>query len=400
MTKSALVISPVPFRPDWEGNRKRVGQIVETLQALRYRVHFLHVKHDEGAEAEMAAALNGSFSVIVDEKKAHAMQPWLIQARLGKLLHVYRLCNLGPDAWYFDRIGATVNRLVAQEGIQVVVCEYLFYTKLFDGLRNVVKVVDAHDVFTDRYKMFLAMGRRPQWFSTSREGERRSLTRADIVLGIQDRDAAHFRALGCENVLTLPYVPEVQAVHGARENDSLLRLCFVGSNVDVNQSAIDLFVHEIMPRLLDAGIPFRFTVVGKICSYRTLARERPHTILLGQVQDLAAVLATQDAMVNPATAGSGLPIKVMESLAHGLYVIGTPAGVRGVPCLEQLRSVFTCRNVEDWVETCRMLSARKAIADPSPTAQRDYHILKAYVGRQISAFGHELSRRIDLICAT
>lgn len=392
----ALIVSPIPFWPDWEGNRKRVGQMVSVLMEMGYRVHFLHVRHDEGSPEGMACRINGEFYSLPDQKRAHMFRPWLIQTRLAKLTRQYKFCNLNADAWYFNQIGELSEKIVRSKQVKLVVCEYLFYSKLFDRLKGVVKVVDTHDVFADRYKIFLELGRRPQWFSTSPAQEAFALARADIVIAIQENDAEHMRSAGAKQVMALPYVPEhptIERKHPARD---VLHLCFIASNVDVNQVAISYFLNRIKPLLVRNRIPFLLTVIGSICQYVAVDGEHQHVTLLGRVAEPGPVLASQDVMLNPCVAGSGLPIKVMEALSYGLHVAGTSAGIRGVPLLDKLRAVHLCTEDDDWVKLfATLLESKRKGESIEKIAFADFKLLLDCV----AASKKQLQTRIEEVCA-
>lgn len=64
---------------------------------------------------------------------------------------------------------------------------------------------------------------------------------------------------------------------------------------------------------------------------RTLAPSLTASLeVVGEYDDAATVLAGCDVAVNPALGGSGVSIKTIEYLAHGLPVVSGPAGFRGI----------------------------------------------------------------------
>lgn len=389
--KRAIVLSPVPFLPDWEGNRKRVGQIVRILQSLDYEVVFFHVEHDQGDHERMSEELNGRHIKIMDAKKKHPLRPWLLRTRVGKFLRAYSLCNLPLDSWYFSRIGKTLNGLITQYGATVIVCEYIFYSKALVGLTGVVKVIDTHDLFGDRYKMFLEMGRRPQWFSTSPHNEDRALGRADLILTIQENDERALRARGHTNILTLPYVPERLKINDTTD-PQCLSLCFIGSSNDVNVSTLEAFLTQWYP-LIKQDIPdLKFSVAGSVGNMLSRHVDRRDAHFLGRVDDLAAVLESHDVLVNTSNAGTGLPIKVMEALSAGLHVLGTEAGVRGVPLAGELSAVHVCKTPSDAVERLLALLQRKQMGQCiRDDARAAFEAIRGEYARAVSQFERQLS---------
>src|ERR1019366_5891230 len=138
---------------------------------------------------------NGRFTELPDEKSADSLRPWYLKIIIASKLRLYRFCNIHLDAWYFEEIGRRVKVIVEYEKIDIVMLEYQYYSKLLDSISGVLKIIDMHDVFADRYKEFIRNGKRPApWYSVSANDEKKAINRADIVLAIQDGDAAVFRS--------------------------------------------------------------------------------------------------------------------------------------------------------------------------------------------------------------
>ena len=356
----ALMISPSPFMPDWEGNRRRVRQMVDMLVEFGFEVHFLYVPNSQGDSKAMAVHLGANFHELPDRKRPRLWRWWHLKSKLGVLLKQYSWCNLGVDDWYFPEIGTAAAQIVEREGIQLVLCEYIFYSQALASLTGVVKVIDAHDVFGDRYKMFLELGRKPVWYSTPPDQERLAMARSDFVLAIQADDAAVFKDYGHGGVHTLEYAPTAPAAAPTSVSPpGPLRLCFLGSANDINVSALDDYLRAIHPELLAAGIIFEVVVIGEVCErFKHLAPIR-QVSWRGRVANLDSVLSTCDVLVNSVATGTGLPIKVLDGLSNGLHVMATDGGARGLPMRETLASVHICSTTGAWVDTARDLAQRK-----------------------------------------
>lgn len=357
-----LIVSPVAFVPDCQGSRRRVSQMVSVMEGFGFEVSFLFVRRDDQNDADataMSARVHGRFIELADRKKPGLSMPWFFKVRVASKLRLYRFCNIAHDAWYFDEVGRAVRQKVDAEQIDIVVVEYPFYTKALDGLTGVVKVVDMHDVFADRYREFLRNGKKPfPWYSVSPLSETRAIRRADIVLAIQDGDAAVFRSYGHPGVLTLSFAPK-PAYQPKLASSSRLRICFLGTGNFFNIRALEHYLQIIHPSLLAAGIAYEFVVIGAVCEAFRTVKMVGDVKLLGKVDDLEAELAQCDALVNPLNSGTGLPIKVLDALASGLHVLATDAGARGMPRRHELSAVRICTTEQDWVNAVRQLTEKK-----------------------------------------
>lgn len=357
-----LIVSPVAFIPEWQGSRRRVGQIVSMMEEFGFDVSFLFVRRDDQSDANdlaMTEKLKGSFTELADIKEANFFRPWFLQAKIASKLRFYRYCNIHPDAWYFAKIGQQVKEIVANENIDIVVCEYPFYSKAFACVPDVLKIIDMHDVFADRYKEFLRNGKKPApWYSVSPAGEKKAISRADIVLAIQEGDAAVFRSYGRTNVLTLSYAP-IPGNKIKRDKASKLKICFLGTGNTFNKSALECYLRSIHPPLLTVGIDYELIVIGDVCETFRNHEIEGNIRLLGRVDDLEQELSQCDALVNPLSSGTGLPIKVLDALACGLHVLATTAGARGLPIRDSLSAVRICNETQEWVDAIQTLAQRK-----------------------------------------
>src|SRR4051812_2577330 len=101
-----------------------------------------------------------------------------------------------------------------------------------------------------------------------------------------------------------------------------------------NLIAVQDFLTEAMPRIAREMPSTRVVIVGKGVpdSLRSLAaRWKPHIELAGFVPKLDALFETAAAMIVPVRIGSGLKLKVLEALAHGLPLITTAKGIASIP---------------------------------------------------------------------
>lgn len=397
-----LIVSPVAFAPDWEGNRKRVRQIVELFGDAGAELHFLFVRHTDGDGARMAAELHGRYAEMPDPRREGFSQPWYFRMRLARFTGRHGFHNFDVDSWHSAAIDRRVAEIVAAQGIELVVCEYIFYSRALTGLAGVTTVIDTHDVFADRYRVLVELGRPPDWFSTPPRGERKALRRADFVLAIQQHDAAVFRGYGHTRVHTLPYLPSLAADAGIApaeaDPQAPVRLCFVGSDNDVNVAALESYLRDVHPALLAAGLDVECVAIGAVCKRFTDPASRSTAKLrwLGRVDHLDAELAQCDVLVNSVATGTGLPVKVLDALAAGLHVFASPGGVRGLPLLERLGAVQVLTRDAEWVAATRALAERKRSGAPlRQTACADMALLRSEVARAQSEFLHCVFAKVE-----
>ena len=93
----------------------------------------------------------------------------------------------------------------------MAILSYVFYSRLFESMPGTVrKLIDTHDVFSDRFRLYRAHGQANEFFSTGRTEEGKALDRADAVLAIQEWDANHFRSLTARPVVVVGHLAPVR----------------------------------------------------------------------------------------------------------------------------------------------------------------------------------------------
>ena len=80
----------------------------------------------------------------------------------------------GVDDWYDDEASEWIRSLHITDRFDCVIVEYVF--KALECLdESVLKVLDTHDAMTDRRRIVITNGKRPDWFSCDASEEVRGL---------------------------------------------------------------------------------------------------------------------------------------------------------------------------------------------------------------------------------
>lgn len=323
--KKILLISPIPTHPPTAGNRVRLLRLAQAMSDMGHELVLAHIEREPG-DGEAMREYWGARYHPVRYPADRSFRPSLTR-RVLKRLKLVNPYNYRLDDFYRSSVDAQLQTLAAQLMPDVVWVEYVFMSAaLLNFPNSVVKVIDTHDVFTDRYQRFLAEGQKPQWFSTSASQELQGLKRADIVVAIQEMEAKFFRELGAQRVVTVgDFVPVVGAIDHSKQLDG--RLLLVGSANSSNVHAANFFISQCLP-LIQREIPnVELDIVGGMCSELNAV---PGVHLRGRVDDLGLCYAQAQLVINPAQFGSGLKIKSMEALGYGRGLVATSIGGEGL----------------------------------------------------------------------
>ncbi|MDG2520301.1 glycosyltransferase [Caulobacter segnis] len=270
-------------------------------------------------------------------------------------------------------------------GAKALLCDYAFAAPLAPYALTPAarRLVVMHDLFSSRAAQFAAVGGSDSVAALSAEAEYALLGQADIILAVQQDEAAAVAAnLPGRQVVTTPIAADpVSSAAPGRAPEIL----FVGSNTAPNVVGLHWLFDKVWPALIARRPDARLTVVGNVS--RALDGAPQGVTVLGPVPDLAPLYAGAAVVVSPLITGSGLKIKLVEALAAGKAVVATSVSLQGVE--RELSSVVR-RADEPEVFAAHIADlldddeARAALAAAGLAAARDVFGARACYGPMLS----------------
>jgi glycosyltransferase involved in cell wall biosynthesis len=145
------------------------------------------------------------------------------------------------------------------------------------------------------------------------------------VLAIEDNEAMHFRKeLGDgPQVHTVGHFVEIFDV--IQQTDEP-HVAYLGAMSMGNADTLRFFLREIIPRVLKTIPDFKLFVAGSVCG---VLENEVNVIALGEVADVREVFNKAPILVSPTRIGTGIAIKLLSALGHGVPVVTTEVGARG-----------------------------------------------------------------------
>jgi hypothetical protein len=336
-----LLVAPLPGDPvsiaDLRANADRFSNVV--LCERQGRIEY--VLDDV---PDVLASLNGEFAgpiaALLDEDA-------VCDARERHLLEIDRtFCH--------DALIATVLRLHPVLGSYVLLSEYIWMSRVLPLVKgNVLKVIDTHDVFSTKQDKVLSFGVEDLQVDHKEEAHR--LRRADLVVAIQNEERKQLVTLVPDRkVLTAGVDFDTAQAAG---NPLGQRIVYIASSNSINERGLSDFLRFAWPRIQRDVPACELILVGNVG--RTMCNDVPGVVRCGTVEDLKPLYREARLAINPAIAGTGLKVKILEALCHFRPIVTWPNGIDGLaPELAAL-----CTTVRDWYEfTDRIVEL--LVADP------------------------------------
>ncbi|HEX3236596.1 MAG TPA: glycosyltransferase family 4 protein [Gemmatimonadales bacterium] len=322
-----LLIAPVPTHPSTTGASARVRHMADGLLSLGHEVHFLYLQQSlRAADTPMRQYWKERLHPFRSLSPASFLgrgRRKLVRL-VGKAFHL----NLPVDSYFDPEAAGYLGTLLAR-GFEVAILSYVFYSKLFEFAPDSVrKLLDTHDVFSDRYRLYRAHGQANEFFSTGKAEEAKALDRADAVLAIQEWDASHFRSLTTRTVTVVGHLAPVVEAAPVAAGDCARAMLFVGGPMGINVHGVTWFIDRVLPAVRRRVPEAELWLVGGIG--KRIRSDSPGVRRFGFVDSLGDLYRQAAVVINPQQFGTGLSIKSVDALQHGRPLVTTVSGARGL----------------------------------------------------------------------
>lgn len=324
-----LWVSPIPLHPITSGNRRHLKKLVDMIQGFYPDSEIDFIQYGWKNEFYLSHDLyKKSFNKFLFVEKPNEIS-------LTKSFSDY----WGIDDWVSDELIDIVRELRGNQVYNLVIVEYVWMSRILDLFNEqTVKVIDTHDVFSERDKIFERSGLNKQWFYTSSQQESVAISRADIVLSITKEDADFFQTLAnpkkANKILYLGSgVDDKSVAQPILYNNDIdnreLVVGYVASSNALNKKSIDIFFDTLNQMdIKTSKVHFNIagTISGHIKKYDNLKIYKK-----GVIDDLYDFYMKSDLMITPMIEGTGLKIKCLEAIEHKKPFMGTKFATNDLP---------------------------------------------------------------------
>ena len=284
--------------------------------------------------------------------------------------------------------------VLEKEQFDVVQLEMLYMAPYVETIRQHSKamiVLRAHNV---EHKIWERIAKETKFFlkrwyinhlsSTLKEYELNALETVDGIAAITRKDAAFFRKYCSKPIVDIPYGVYPEEFVPKYEIEGQPKFYHIGSmNWMPNEEGIRWFIEEVMPKTIEKVPDFKYHLAGRNMPEWLTSMKNPHVDVIGEVPDAKAFVAAHDVAIVPLLSGSGIRIKIIESMAMGKTVITTRIGAEGILYDEEVNLIIA-ENKAKMVEAIRAINESPDIAVRIGQAARKL-VEETYDNRKIIA---------------
>ena len=274
------------------------------------------------------------------------------------------------DSYHVQRFvsDAFNNRLIEvlkKERFDIVQLEMIYMAPYIETIRKYSKatiVLRAHNV---EHKIWERMAKKTFFFAkrwyinhlvrTLRRYEMSILDKVDGIAAITITDAAYFRRMTATPVIDLPFGVDIDKFQPVFEVGDAPTFYHIGSmNWMPNEEAIKWFLKNVWDSVLKRVPEAKLYLAGRNMPKWLRKTRKKNVIVVGEVPDAHEFVNQHNIAVVPLLSGSGMRIKIIESMALGKTVITTMVGAEGIQYTE-FDDIIIADNVPKMVENiCRL----------------------------------------------
>lgn len=262
-----------------------------------------------------------------------------------------------------------VDRIAADGPFDVVHADQLNMAQYALRVPAARRILDAHNALWMLYRTLwetLPRGPRRAMLARDcrrlREYELRMTRSFDAVLAVTHTDRDALASDGAANIAVVPISVDTDAVIPVQRHRGATHIVHIGTMYwPPNIDAVRWFARDVLPRIRAQRPDAVFDVIGARPprQIRALGTAGHAINVTGYVDDPTPYLERAAVTVVPLRAGSGMRVKILNALVHGIPIVSTSLGCSGI-AVEPERHLLVADTAEEFaVATLRLLNDRE-----------------------------------------
>lgn len=256
-------------------------------------------------------------------------------------------------------------KVLKKERFDIVQLEMIYMAPYIDTIREYSKatiVLRAHNV---EHKIWERMAKKTIFFAkrwyinhlvrTLRKYEMSVIDKVDGIAAITTTDAIFFRRVTATPVIDLPFGVDIEKFDPVFEVGDVPTFYHIGSmNWMPNEEGIKWFLKNVWDKVLERTPDAKLYLAGRNMPKWLRKTKKKNVFVVGEVADAHEFVNKNNVAIVPLFSGSGMRIKIIESMALGKTVITTLVGAEGILYTE-FDNIIIADNVPKMVENiCRL----------------------------------------------
>lgn len=302
-----------------QGNNARALELLKYFKDENFKVDFVGETQHNFSKEHLPDLVNSELvnKAYILKKRKHSGLTYLFKHSILGLLK--------NGTKKFNRIGVGQQKefesILSKNKYDYIIISYVLFAPFIENkqlLKGATTIVDTHDFFTAQFNT-----EKNKNLGNNLATEVKYLKKFDSIWTISGEEQFIFsQFLPNKNIITIPHGLENN--FKSKEKLATIDIFYVGSNNPHNTTSATWFFDKVYP-LLPSNI--KITVVGRVCE---VVPDKNNIEKILFAEDLADFYKKTKITICPMLSGTGLKIKVVESLSYGIPVVCNERGVDGL----------------------------------------------------------------------
>ena len=223
--------------------------------------------------------------------------------------------------------GRKLKTLIKDKQFDSIIIEYIHCSYFLNFLEDGPTLfLDTHDIISERTAEFKKYNYPVSPYEMAEADEIEILNVYDYIIAISEPDYYTLSQMISEDkVLLCPHSPSFSPCLISADVENI---SFVASSYLPNIDAINWFIENCWEELSTENA-IKLNIYGSVGNCLSAISDS-RILIKGFVADAEQIYKNSDIIINPVRFGAGLKIKNIEALAHGLPLVTTTHGARGI----------------------------------------------------------------------
>jgi polysaccharide biosynthesis protein PslH len=340
-----LYISNKPIFPQVDGGCLAMSKFLQLLVSLNFELkHFCIETYKHTYEASN-----------YPEELRNKLEPeaFFVDTKIKILKAFYFLFKKGSYNLYrfkSSKLNQSISNYLKENKVDVIILESIFLADTYQTLRansDAKIIIRTHNVEFNIWERLA--GNQDNWLkklylkklaADLKKEELHLLNQADGVLSITETDKQTFLLNGIKKpIKTIPIAIETSDSEPDYRQNKFYHLGTM--NWEPNIEAVQYLIDYIFPKIKAKRPEASLTIAGSNMSEKMKSLKREGVEFVGYISSIPTFLSQAGILLSPIKSGSGVRVKLLESMGYGIPVVTTVLGKEGIEAQNEKDIFFT-----------------------------------------------------------
>lgn len=260
---------------------------------------------------------------------------------LDAFLNLFSDKSYHVERFISENFNHKLKQVLDNENFDIVQIETLFMSPYIPTIRkhsDASIILRAHNIEHLIWKRVASITKNPlkkfylnHLYKTLEKYEKSIISKYDGIVPITEKDASFFRE-NCEvPVQTISFGVDTSKFIKPENKESQPSIFHIGAmNWIPNEEGIKWFIESVWPKVVDNINGIKLYLAGREMPQWLTELKVKNIEVVGEVPDAYDFINSKTISIAPLFSGSGIRIKIIESMALGKAVISTSIGAEGI----------------------------------------------------------------------